>query len=80
MNRQFVSDEKWTYECPECGHVRYPCDFSGCPDEALYEGWYGSGLIRLMKACEEHAKLLRGYVNEEVNEKISELSEESPEA
>ena len=57
FKRHFISN----YTCPECEHRVVLCDFSGCLNEATYEGWFGSGLIRRMNACDEHIRLSRGW-------------------
>ena len=52
------------HTCPECGqHVEPKCEITGCPHVAVYEGWHANrdpvigdktGLIRLLKVCEDH--------------------------
>lgn len=56
-----IEMRKRVFICPNCGYEIYPCDFSGCENDAEFEGWYGSGLIRKMKVCLEHAPRMRGW-------------------
>lgn len=52
---------KYAIECPYCKEIIVTCDFAGCENISEYRGWYGSGLIRKINACAQHAKELNGY-------------------
>lgn len=55
--------------CPRCHHAfeepaEYPCCISGCNKESVWEGYRKVGdMIRLSEVCEEHKKLLIGYLS-----------------
>ena len=59
--------------CPICGYEEIFCEIPYCNEEALYNGWIGSGLIKRLNVCEEHVKLTRGYSPEKVEKLNKEL-------
>jgi predicted RNA-binding Zn-ribbon protein involved in translation (DUF1610 family) len=51
--------------CPNCGEHFIPklvmCDIRGCRFTAEFSGWTGDGVIKKVKVCRDHARLLKGY-------------------
>ena len=66
--KEWVLRQLISHPCPACGYVRKLCEWPGCFGDTEYEGWFGSGLMRRMKVCKNHARESRAY--KEHGEKI----------
>ena len=65
-------DASMTGKCPECGHEAIRCEFRGCDQLAVWEGWYGqtrhsekTDLWQMLRVCDRHSEYLNGEKDRE---------------